>query len=104
MRALFRERPAKPQAASLAVFRLRLGGALPGRSPHRHHGGSSAMPDPLLLLKASTLAALLAAAGVLLCGLLGRGRREACLAAGGAAGVGLAFFAGAWLVGGLPQW
>jgi hypothetical protein len=59
------------------------------------------MPDPLLLLEASAVAALLAAVLVLLCG---RATRPAWLAAGGALGVGLGFFAGAWLVGGLPRW
>src|SRR5262245_16718949 len=57
------------------------------------------MPDPVIILQASAVAALLAAAAVLL---VGRAR-PAWLPAAGAIGLGLGFVAGAWWLGLAPR-
>src|SRR4051794_27579682 len=61
------------------------------------------MPDPVLILKASAAAAVVAAAVLLRCAGPWRGAPPGRVAAGGAVGVGVAFFAGAWLLGFVPH-
>lgn len=61
------------------------------------------MPDPLLIVKASTAAAGLAALVWLLLGGVVLRRRPEGAAAGGALGIGAAFLVGAWLLGLAPR-
>lgn len=60
------------------------------------------MPDPWLILKASAVAAVLAAAIMLLAGWPWRRPHAGRVAAGGALGVGAGFCVGAWLLGLAP--
>jgi hypothetical protein len=62
------------------------------------------MPDPVLILKAVTAAAVTAAAVLLICGLPWRAPRPARASAGAVLGVGLGFCVGCWLLGVRPHW
>src|SRR5437879_4033542 len=61
------------------------------------------MPDPVLILKASAAAAVLATAILLVSAWPWKAPHPGRVAAGGAVGVGVAFFAGAWLLGFVPH-
>jgi hypothetical protein len=61
------------------------------------------MAEPVLLLKASAAAAVLAALAVLLTGWPWRQPRPGWTAAGGALGLGAGFLAGAWALGQVPH-
>jgi hypothetical protein len=60
--------------------------------------------DPIVLLQATAVAALVAAVAVLFAGWPWRAPRSARSAAGCVLGVGLGFFAGWWWLGVLPKW
>jgi hypothetical protein len=67
-------------------------------------GASSAGLDPMLILAALAVAALVAAAVFLLCSWPGRTIRTARTSAGGVLGVALGFYAGCWWLGLRPHW